>query len=71
MKKIHIVEGPDADGIRQAMGYLDGTKCCKSCKFFEPCDQSGNNDALAAHCKRNAFGFLVDEAGYCDHFAKK
>lgn len=55
--------------IKAAMGYRDGTECCKVCKYFIPTDTSGNHNALPAHCTLSpAFTVPVNEAGVCNHF---
>lgn len=57
--------------VKTAMGYRDGTECCKGCRFFVPSDLSGNEGAKTSHCTVNTFELPVIERGYCDHFEAK
>lgn len=58
--------------IKAAMGYRDGTQCCKACKNFVPTDCSGALNAKNAHCTLSpAIEVPVDESGFCKYFAAK
>ena len=59
------------NGIKSAMGYEDGTRCCKVCDFFGECELSGAIDARPARCERNAVWFPVSESGHCEEFAPR
>jgi hypothetical protein len=60
------------NGIKSAMGYEDGTRCCKVCDFFgESQLMSGAHNANPARCERNAMWFPVSESGHCDEFAPR
>ena len=60
------------DQLKSAMGYKDGTQCCRACKHFVPDDCSGANDAKHKHCTLSqAIDVPVNESGHCKHFGSK
>ena len=59
-------------GIKSAMGYEDGTRCCNVCDFFGESElMSGAHNARPPRCERNAMWFPVSESGHCDEFAPR
>jgi hypothetical protein len=71
VKHLPFLDEQASKTVLQAMGYRDGTRICRNCRFFVPCDQGGSLDALGAHCTRNAFGLEVKPEGTCDHFCDR
>lgn len=60
------------DKIKAAMGYRDGTQCCKACVKFINTDMSGALNAKMSHCVLSpAFDVPVAESGFCNHFTPR
>lgn len=52
--------------LKSAMGYRGADKCCKTCRYYAPADQSGSPNAKDQHCILNpAIDIPVDSAGWC------
>jgi len=59
-------------GIKSAMGYEDGARCCRVCDFFGQSElMGGSHTDRPARCERNAMWFPVSESGHCDEFAPR
>ena len=59
------------EGVKQAMGYMDGNECCENCDFHEGPDMSGFHDAKPERCIKNAFWIPVKPSGHCNSFLAK